>query len=90
MIINDEDFEFIKLDNTNGHEDYWFKLHGDTKKSLTQETMEQCMVEATEVVYSKDEDVVGIKRLFPFNWDVVVSDDTELKNTLIRLAGGCA
>lgn len=89
MKIYDGDFEFIKLDNTGGHEDYWFKLHGDTKQSLTEKTMEQSMMEAIEVVYSKDEDVVGVKRLFPFNWDVVSSDDRELKNVLRKLAGCC-
>lgn len=44
------------------------------------------MIEVTECVYSKDEDVVGIKRLFPFNCDVVISSNNELKRVLRNLA----
>lgn len=31
-----------------------------------------CMIQVTEVVYSKDENIIGIKRLFPFNYDVII------------------
>ena len=44
------------------------------------------MVGVTEVVYSKDEDVVGIKRQFPFNYDVVLSNDENLKAVLKDLS----
>lgn len=44
------------------------------------------MVGVTEVVYSKDEDAVGIKRQFPFNYDVVLSDDEDLKIMLKELS----
>ena len=43
------------------------------------------MVEVTEVVYSVKEDIVGIKRLFPFNYQVIESTDKELKSLLIDL-----
>ena len=41
-----------------------------------------CMVEVPEVVYSQSENIVGIKRLFPFNYDVITPDDNELRAIL--------
>ena len=38
------------------------------------------------VVYSKDEDIVGIERTFPFNYDVIRSEDDELKSILRELS----
>ena len=38
------------------------------------------------VVYSKDEDIVGIERTFPFNYDVIISEDAELKSILRELS----
>ena len=67
------------------YEDYWFKVVGDTKDELTKKYMEMCMVSVTEVVYSNKEQVLGIKRLFPFNYDVIMPDDTELKDMLESL-----
>lgn len=43
------------------------------------------MVSVPEIVYTKDKDIVGVKRQFPFNYDVIVSDDEELKDILIEL-----
>lgn len=83
--FDSKDFELIKVDTSDGHEDYWFKVHGAAKEFLTQDTMEQSMIEVTECVYSKDEDVVGIERLFPFNCDVVISSNNELKRVLRSL-----
>lgn len=83
--MNKEDFKLCKRDITDVHEDYWFKVSGETKEYLTKEYMEQSMIDVIEVVYSKDEDIVGVKRLFPFNYNVVISDDIELKQTLVNL-----
>lgn len=44
------------------------------------------MVGIPEVVYSKDENVIGVKRQFPFNYDVILSDDEELKDILMTLS----
>lgn len=77
-----EDFKLGITEYKDGHIDYWFNVSGETEKELTDKYMEMCMVGVTEVVYSKDEDVVGIKRLFPFNYDVVLSDDESLKELL--------
>lgn len=41
-----------------------------------------CMVSVREVVYSQDEDVVGIKRQFHWSCDVVISEDNSLKEIL--------
>ena len=77
-----EDFKLRGTECKNGHIDCWFNVSGETEKELTDKYREMCMVGVTEVVYSKDEDIVGIKRLFPFNYDVVISDDESLKELL--------
>ena len=81
--MNAKDFIFDRYDSE--YEDYWFKVTGDTKKELTDKYMEMCMVEVTEVVYSVKEDIVGVKQLFPFNYQVVQSNDKTLKALLIDL-----
>lgn len=79
-----EDFKFDKKDISDEHEDYWFKVSGETEKELTERYMEQSMVCVTDCVYSKDENVVGIKRLFPFNNDVIIAEDDNLKQVLME------
>lgn len=81
--MNAKDFIFDHYDSE--YEDYWFKVTGDTKKELTDKYMEMCMVEVIEVVYSVKEDIVGVKQLFPFNYQVIESTDETLKNLLIDL-----
>lgn len=78
-----EDFTFDHKDDE--FSDYWFKVNGKTKDELTDKYMDMCMVEVTDVVYSEKENMVGVKRLFPFNYDVVAPDDTELKELLIAI-----
>ena len=80
-----EDFEFIRKDTEDGHEDYWFKVVGDSKEELRESYYEYGIVEVTECVYSKDEDIVGIKRQYPFNYDVTISNDDKLKELLMSL-----
>lgn len=82
-ILNEQDFIFIKKDEL--YQDYWFECNGDSQKILTKKYMEMCMVEVSEVVYSKSENIIGVKRLFPFNYDVIIPDDNELKNILLIL-----
>lgn len=43
------------------------------------------MVGVTSVVYCKSHDVLGIERLFPFNSDIIICDDNELKKILKEL-----
>lgn len=43
------------------------------------------MIGITEVVYCKDNGTMGIKRVFPFNFDVVVVNDPELRSILEEL-----
>lgn len=81
--MNAKDFIFDRYDSE--YEDYWFKVTGDTKKELTDKYMEMCMIEVTEVVYSVKEDIVGVKQLFPFNYQVIEPTDETLKNLLIDL-----
>lgn len=82
-ILNEQDFIFIKKDEL--YQDYWFECNGDSQKILTKKYMEMYMVEVSEVVYSKSENIIGVKRLFPFNYDVIIPDDNELKNILLTL-----
>ncbi len=67
--------------------DYWFRVIGETKKELTDRYMEQSMVEVTEAVFSIQDGQWGIKRLFPFNYDVITpSEDKELYTMLKNVA----
>ena len=83
--MNKMDFELDRLETQEGHEDYWFKVNGDSLKELEKELWEQSMLQVTSVVYSKDEDIVGVRRDFPWNWDVVLSDNKELNAVLKEL-----
>ncbi len=84
--MNAEDFIFDHVDEQ--YQDYWFKVIGNTKKELTEQYMEMSMVEVTEVVYSVKENIVGVKQLFPFNYQVIGSTDKGLRKIflLIQLA----
>lgn len=77
-----EDFKFKKVSEDSGYIDYWFSVEGETEKELTDKYMEQGMIGVTEVVYSKDADMVGVKRQFPWNFDIIVDNDSLLKELL--------
>ena len=77
-----EDFKLKEVDRSNGHIDYWFDVSGETADELTFTNREQCMVGVTSVVYSEDEDIVGVRRQFHWNYDVVISNDNFLKEML--------
>jgi len=80
--------DFI-LDRIDGGKycDYWFRIIGETKKELTDRYMEQSMVEVNEAVFSIQDGQWGIKRLFPFNYDVITpSEDKELYTMLKNVA----
>ena len=77
-----KDFEFEKVIGSK-YGDYWFRVVGETKKELTEKYMEQSMIEVTGVVFSLQDGQFGVKRLFPFNYDVIDNpEDTELYNIL--------
>lgn len=78
-----EDFVFDHMDDE--YEDYWFKVVGDTKDELTKKYMEMCMVSVTEVVYSNKEQALGVKLPLTFNYDVIMPDDSELRDMLVSL-----
>lgn len=79
-MLKEQDFTFIKMEEP--YKDYWFVVDGDSKKELTNKYMEMCMVKVPEVVYSQSEKIVGVKRLFPFNYDVITPEDNELRAVL--------
>ena len=83
MSINVNDFNFIE--KYDGYEDYWFEVSGKSKEILTDRYMEMCMIEVSKVVYSKKDDIIGVRRQFPFNYDVITPDDNELNNILLLL-----
>lgn len=78
-------FKFERLDSPDKYMDYWFKTNSVSDAELSEKYMEQGMVGITEVVYSKYSDVIGLKRIFPFNFDVITTDDPELKSILKEL-----
>lgn len=77
------DFKFHE--KYNEYEDYWFYVSGESRDELTQRHMEQNLIEVNEVVYSKVDDVVGVRLLFPFNTIVQFDDDPQLRNILLEL-----
>lgn len=84
-MLTKENFKFDHVENTSEYTDYWFKTDKTSENELMSEYMEQGMVGITEVVYCKDNGEIGIKRIFPFNFDVITPDDHELKNILKEL-----
>ena len=67
------------------YEDYWFRVSGESKDELTQLHMEQSLVEINEVVYSKADDIVGVRLIFPFN-DIIEFDyNPQLRDILLEL-----
>lgn len=78
-------FKFIRLDSPDKFKDYWFKTDKISDKELSKKYMEQNMIGITEVVYCKYNGIMGIKRVFPFNFDVVVVNDPELRSILEEL-----
>lgn len=83
MVMKKSDFRFHKKDEE--YEDYWFYIDGETRGELTDRHMEQSMVSVTEVVYSKVDDIVAARQLFPFNTMVVYDKDQELRRILLEL-----
>lgn len=85
--LTQEDFTLDRVEREDGHEDYWFKTSNKADDYLTWRYMSQGCEHVFEVVYSKDENIVGIKRQYKFNWDVVISPNLQLKSILIGLIG---
>lgn len=79
-----EDFEFYTM--IEPYKDCWFKISGDTQKELTEKYMEQSMIGITEAVYSLEDHSYGLKRQFPFNFDVIKLDDKKLAKILREVA----
>lgn len=84
--MNKDNFKLLRIEENDGYQDYWYKPDTITSEFLTDKYMEQSMVEVTEVVFSKTEDIIGIKRLFPFNFDVISPNDEELHSILKELS----
>lgn len=84
--MKESDFIFDRIEGGK-YCDYWFRVIGETQMELTRKYMEQSMVDVTEVVFSIQDGQWGIKRLFPFNYDVIApSDDKELYTILKNVA----
>lgn len=77
-----EDFMFDKMEMP--YHDFWFNIGGESKEYLTDKYHEQSMTEINAVVYSVNDDVLGVKRIFPFNFDVIVVDEPDLKQILLQ------
>ena len=85
-MLKKENFKLWKKETDKGQEDYWYETDKEANEYLTNKYMEQGMKAVFRVVYSKDEDVVGVERTFLFNSDVIIVDDDELKNILRELS----
>ena len=78
-------FKFVKLDSPDKFKDYWFETDKISNEELSKKYMAQSMIGITEVVYCKYNGIMGIKRIFPFNFDIVIVDDPELRSILKEL-----
>ena len=76
------DFEIRKAKIEDGHIDYWFNIGGETAEELAKEHMEQSMICVSGCVYSVDEDVLGIEKVFRWNKYVEIIDNDEMKNII--------
>lgn len=84
--MKSSDFILYRIDGGE-YCDYWFKIVGETKSELTHKYMDQSMIEVSEAVFSIQDGQWGIKRIFPFNYDVITpSNDKELYSTLKNAA----
>lgn len=71
------DFVFKEYNEKYG--DIWYYVTGNSQKILTKRYMEMCMVNVTEIIYNPKEKLIGVKRQFPFNYDVIFPEDIELE-----------
>lgn len=78
-------FKFIRIDSPDKFKDYWFETDKISNEELSKKYMMQSMIGITEVVYCKSNGVIGIKRVFPFNFDVIIANDPELRGILEEL-----
>lgn len=76
------DFEIRKAKIENGHIDYWFNISGETADELAKTHMEQSMICVSGCVYSVDEDVLGIEKVFRWNKNIEIIDNDEMKNII--------
>lgn len=83
--MNKTNFKFIRLDSPDKFKDYWFKTDKISDEELSNKYMTQSMIGITEVVYCKYNGIMGVKRIFPFNFDIVIVDDSELRSILEEL-----
>ena len=83
-----ENFIFDHVEKANGHEDYWFRTDKTSENELMNEYMEQGMVGIPSVIYSKDEDIIAIKRQYIFNFDFITPTNDKLKSILADMVRG--
>ena len=80
-----ENFKFDHVKEINGHEDYWFKTDKTSENELMNEYMDQGMVGIPFVIYSKDEDIIVIRRQYMFNIDFITPVNDKLKSILVDM-----
>ena len=84
--MSETDFIFDRVEEKDGYCDYWFRVTGETKDELTRKYMEQSMVEVSGVVFGMTDGQWGVKRIFPFNYDIITPDDKDLENLVRDIA----
>lgn len=77
--------DFKLHDKYDEYEDYWFYVNGESKNELIQRHMEQDLVGINEVVYSKADNIVGVRLIFPFNTIVEFDFNPQLRDILLEL-----
>ena len=84
-MIRAEDFIFDRVEGGK-YCDYWFSVVGETQRELTEKYMEQSMVAVTGAVFSLQDGQWGIRRQFPFNYDVITPNDSGLYELIKQVA----
>ena len=84
---NDISFDHKEVNEYQGESfnDYWFKINGKTCEEVTHNHMEQAMICINSAVYSTTDDMVGIRKIFPFSSYVDESHDEKLNVILKEL-----
>jgi hypothetical protein len=86
-MINKNDFTLTEIRIPDGIKDYWFQVSGDSATDLLDRVCEQSMVCVSDVVmaYENGNWILGVKVIYPFNFNVLLCDFQDVKDILVDI-----